>query len=102
MSHRDSPAICRRIDAALDFLGNDDELRPYIMFQIGEILSGRERISMDDCATSELMTILSTLLPVFARRLAGRGVSDAFPLESAKILTLILNDDGDANTGTEA
>jgi hypothetical protein len=102
MSHRDAPAICRKIDVALEFLGEDEELRPYVIHQIGEILGGRKRISMEECATSELMSMLAVLLPIFARHLAGLGIPETLPLEGGKILRLIVGDVGDDTpTGTD-
>lgn len=103
MSHRDAPAICRKIDTALEFLGEDEEeLRPYVIHQIVEILNGRKRISLDECATSELMSMLAVLLPIFARHLAGLGIPETLPLEGGKILRLIVGDMGDdAPTGTD-
>lgn len=102
--HRDAPAICRKIDAALDFMGDDeDQLRPYLMYQIEEILGGRERITMGDCSTSELMALLAVALPVFARRLAGSVVPpSSIPAKGGKLLRLILSDEdsGGASTGS--
>jgi hypothetical protein len=101
MAHRDSSYICRRIDTALEFLGDDeDELRPYVIHQILEILGGPKRISMDECATSELMSLLSVVLPVFARHLAGQGIPDTLDFGGGKVLRLILGDGDDASTGT--
>jgi len=99
--HRDAPAICRKIDAALDFMGDDeDQLRPYLMYQIEEILGGRERITMGDCSTSELMALLAVALPVFARRLAGSVVPSSIPAEGGKLLRLILSDEGSGGAST--
>lgn len=104
MPHRDAPAICRKIDAALNFMGDDEEkMRPYIMHQINEILGGPKRISMRNCTTSELTSLLAVLLPIFARHLAGIGVPEGLGLQDGKLLTLILGDAGagdDASTGT--
>lgn len=96
MPHRDSRAICRKIDAALDFMGDDDEqLRPYLIYQIDEIMAGPKHIDPEDCTTSELMSLLAVLVPVFSRCIVGTSAA-ATP---AKVLTLIRRADG-VSTGT--
>lgn len=91
MPHRDAPAMCRKIDAALDYIGDDgDDLKPWLMWQIKEIMGGPLRIKMDACNTAELMALLAILVPIFNRGLAG-VVVDVVP--PGKILTLIRNDD---------
>ena len=100
MPHRDSPAICRKVDAALDYFGDDEEqLRPYLLYQLEHIMTGQRHIYMDDCKTSELVTLLAVLLPVFARSLAGIPTT---PLEdrSGKLLTLITGGAAVDATGT--
>lgn len=98
-----SSAICHKIDAALDFMGDEDQMRPYILHQINEILGGSKRISVGDCATAELTALLAVLLPIFARHLAGIGVPQGLGLKDGNVLTLILGDNGasDTSTGTE-
>jgi hypothetical protein len=102
MSHKDAAAICRRIDAALTFMGDDDQLRPYILYQLEEVMGGRKHITMADCPTSDLMALLAVVLPTFSRSLAGLEDTDIAP--PGKLLTLILGDSGvdnDASTGTD-
>ncbi len=99
MPHRDAPAICRKIDAALDFMGDEEEqLRPYLIHQIDEIMAGPKHIDPEDCTTPELMALLAVLAAVFSRRLTGIGVAP--PAAPAKLLTLILGDDDRESTGT--
>jgi hypothetical protein len=103
MPHRDAPAICRKIDAALDYMGDDEEqFRPYLIYQIKQILGGSDHITLDDCAASELMSFLALLAPIFSRRLAGVSLSSPPEPVGGKLLTLILGDGGvdDASTGT--
>ena len=96
MPHRDAPAICRKIDAALAYMSEDgDELKPWLMWQIGEIMGGPKKITMDACSPSELMALLAVLVPIFNRRLAG-VVVDVVP--PGKLLTLIRSDDGATGT----
>lgn len=91
MPHPDAPAICGRIDAALDYIGaTGDELRHYLIYQIDEIMAGPKHIDPEDCTTPELMALLAVLAPVFARQLTG--TTAAAP--PAKLLTLILGDGG--------
>lgn len=91
MPHRDAPAICGKIDAALDYMSaTGDELRPYLIYQIDEIMAGPMHIEPEDCTTSELMALLAVLAPVFSRQLTG--TTAAAP--PAKLLTLILGDGG--------
>lgn len=102
MSHRDAPAICRKIDAALDFVGdNEDEMRPYLLYQIAQMMGGPKHIMLDDCKTSELMSLAALLAPVFSRRLGGSAgtVVAGVPEEDLgkRVLTLIHN----ASTGTD-
>lgn len=88
MSHRDAPAICRKIDAALDFVGdNEDEMRPYLLYQLEQMMGGPKHITLDDCKTSELMSLAAVLAPVFSRSLGGTGT----PVEDIghRVLTLI-------------
>jgi hypothetical protein len=103
MPHRDAAAICRKIDAALDYIGDDeDQMRPYLMHQIEQIMDGPKHIGMEDCTTSELMSLLAVLAPVFSRRLIGDVVCGAPPMEG-KLLTLIIGDGGvrgESPTGT--
>lgn len=93
--------MCRKIDAALDFMGDDEaQLRPYLLYHIDEIMAGPKHIDPQDCTTSELMSLLAVLVPVFSRRLVGTDAATAPP---AKLLTLILGDGGvedGASTGT--
>lgn len=98
MPHRDAPAICRKIDAALNYLGEDDELRPYLIHQMEQIFDGPRHIGLDDCATSELMALLAVLVPIFNRRLVGAGVASPLPVD-AKLLRLVRGS-GDMSTGT--
>ena len=92
MPHRDAPAICGRIDAALDYMSDGgDDLKPWLMWQIGEIMEGPLRIGMDDCSPSELMALLAVLVPIFNRRLVGGESGSSLPAE-AKILTLVRSD----------
>lgn len=77
MSHRDAAAICRKIDAALEGIGGDngDEMRPYLLYQIDQMMGGApEHITMHDCTTPELMALAALLAPIFSRRLAGNPV----------------------------
>lgn len=91
MPHRDAPAICRKIDAALDYMGDGsgDELKPSLIWQLKEIMGGPHHILMQDCNTSELMSLLAVLVPVFNRGLVGDV--DAAP--PGKLLTLVRSDD---------
>jgi hypothetical protein len=92
MPHRDAPAICRKIDAALDYMSDaGDEMRPWLIWQLDEIMGGPKHINMEDCDASELMSLLAVLVPVFNRRLVG-GVVDVAP--PGKLLTLIRSADG--------
>lgn len=77
MPHRDAEAICGKIDAALDVIGeNEDEMRPYLLYQLKQMMGGPEHITLDDCKTSELMSWAALIAPVFSRRLARiAGVS---------------------------
>ena len=98
MPHPDAGAICRKIDAALEYIcGQGDELRPYLMHQIEQIMDGPQHIGLDDCGTSELMALLAVLVPVFNRRLVGAQVASSRPVD-AKLLTLVR--DGNGATGT--
>lgn len=96
MSHRDAPAICRKIDAALDVIGNEeDELRPYLIWQLEEFMGGDQNITLDDCTTAELMSLGALLAPVFSRRLSGLAAPVSPHMEGAgKRLTLIRSADG--------
>lgn len=91
MPHRDSPAICAKIDAALDFVGDtEDEMRPYLLHQLEHMMGGPEHITLDDCRTSELMSLAAVLAPVFSRRLAGTAVAGTLEEGTGKrVLTLI-------------
>jgi hypothetical protein len=101
MPHRDAAAICQKIDAALDFMGEDENIRPYLKYQLTHIMGGDKRIELDDCTTAELTSLLAVVLPIFARKLAG-----ALPYEGSErmgqLLTLIIGDgvDDDSSTGT--
>ena len=97
MPHRDAPAICRKIDAALNYMKEDgDTLRPWLTWQIEEILDGPQHIGLDDCTPSELMALLAVLVPVFNRGLVGGKGGSSLPVD-ATILTLI---PGGGATGT--
>lgn len=94
MPHPDAPDLCRKIDAALDYLtDNDDELRASTIWQVEQILDGPDAIRIDDCTTAELMALLAVLLPIFSRSLSGAPQKP----RSAQLLTLVL---GDGATGT--
>lgn len=102
--HRDSRAICRKIDAALDFIGGaDDELRPYLLYQLQQIMAGPKHITLEDCTSSELMSLLAVLAPVFSRVLGGTvapGLHEGGE-RAGKLLTLVLGDRVDGEpTGT--
>jgi hypothetical protein len=101
MPHRDAGTICRRIDAALTFMGDDDQMRPYVLYQLEEVMGGRKHIKMEDCPTSDLMALLAVLLPTFARGLTGIDAADV--TAPGKLLTLVLSDDraSDTSTGTD-
>lgn len=99
MPHRDSSAICGKIDAALDFISDSgDDLKPWLIWQLDEIMAGPNRIVPADCDASELMALLAVLVPVFNRGLGG--IEATAP--PAKLLTLIIGDRGvdDGATGT--
>lgn len=98
MPHRDSPAICRKIDAALDYIGEgEDELRPYLIWQLEEMMGGPEHITLDDCKTSVLMSLAALLAPVFSARLAG-VVSPPEEGPGNRVFTLIRGDGVDTGT----
>lgn len=99
MPHRDSRAICRQVDAALDYIGDDEEqLRPWLIYQIDEIMAGPKCIDPEDCTTPELMALLAVLAPIFSRRLGGSLVTTATP---AKTFTLVIGGvGGESSTGT--
>jgi hypothetical protein len=90
MPHRDSSAICGKIDAALDYISGQDEseLRPWLIWQLDEIMAGPRHIDPEDCTSSELMSLLAVLAPAFSRKLSGTTA----PARPAKLLTLILGD----------
>lgn len=105
MPHRDAPAICRKIDHALNYMRNDgDELMPWLRWQLGEILAGPKHITLEDCEAPELMALLAILAPIFSRHLAGTVVPGSGLDEggegTGKLLTLILGDRGDDSAGT--
>lgn len=98
MPHRDSPAICGKIDAALDYMTDDgDDLRPWLTWQLEEILGGPLHIGMEDCKPSELMALLAIYVPIFNRRILGGEGDSSLPVEG-KLLTLILG--GEAGGAT--
>lgn len=92
--HRDAPAICRKIDAALDVIGeNEDELRPYLIYQLEQMMGGPEHITLDECRTSTLMSLAALLAPEFSARLARiAGVSTSEEGAGHRVLTLIRSD----------
>lgn len=94
MPHRDAPAICRKIDAALDVMGeNEDEMRPYLLYQIGQMMGGPEHITLDECRTSTLMSMAALLAPEFSARLARiAGVTAPVEDLGKRVLTLIPRD----------
>lgn len=97
--HRDTPAICRKIDAALDFVGdNEDEMRPYLLHQLEHMMGGPEHITLDDCRTSELMSLAAILAPVFSRCLAGTPTGSSEERIGNRVLTLIHSADGATGT----
>jgi hypothetical protein len=90
MPHPDAPDLCRKVDAALDFIpdeAGEEEMRPYMKWQLNNIM---DRISPDDLTTAELMALLAVLAPALSRRLGG-----STPVRG-KLLTLIR----DESTGT--
>lgn len=102
MPHRDAQEICGKIDAALDYVGeNEDEIRPYVIHQLQEIMAGPKHITLEECRTSLLVSLVALLAPVFSQHLAG-SVAPVSGLHeggerAGKLLTLIL---GDGATGT--
>jgi hypothetical protein len=98
MPHRDAPAICRKIDAALSYMTEDEDLRPWLTWQIEEILQGPKHIGLDDCSPSELMSLLAILVPIFNRGLVGGELGTSLPVDDATILTLIRGGDGETGT----
>ena len=100
MPHRDAPAICRKIDAALNYMiddGDGEALRPWLSWQLEEIWEGPKHIGLDDCSPSELMTLLAVLVPIFNRCLVGGESGSSLPA-NAKLLTLIRGGDGETGT----
>lgn len=94
--------MLRKIDAALEYIGdNGDEMRPWLLWQLEEILDGPQHIGMEDCNSSVLMALLAILVPVFNARLAGAG-GDSSPRMEGKLLTLILGDGGVSDGATGA
>lgn len=73
--------LLSQIQATFDFMPDDpvgaEQLRPWIAWQCQEIL---QRISIEDFTDSELMSLVGTIGPIFARVLGGDlplGLSEA-------------------------
>lgn len=100
MPHRDAPALNRKIDAALDYISDSgDELRPYLIWQLEEMMGGPDHITLDDCKTSVLMSLVALLAPVFSARLgSGDVVSPPDEGSGNRVLTLIHGDGVDTGT----
>lgn len=64
--------LLSQIQATFDFMPDDPDsavqLRPWISWQVQEIL---KRISLEDFTDSELMSLVGTIGPIFARVLGG-------------------------------
>lgn len=64
--------LLSQIQATFDFMPDDPvsagQLRPWISWQVQEIL---KKISLEDFTDSELMSLVGTIGPIFARVLSG-------------------------------
>lgn len=95
MPHQDAQEICGKIDAALDVISeNEDEMRPYLLYQLGQIMGGPEHITLDDCRTSVLMSLAALLAPEFSRRLARIAGVALVEAPGKRVLTLVPRDTG--------